>query len=93
MAEVLRGARDLADFDRLYEELMGAQFLDDTEETWLRASRILLDLKLRGAILPFPDAEIAAVALAGDHSVYSSDEHFARIPGLRLHSPPTAGST
>jgi len=86
LAEVLRGSRSTDHLERLRRDMAGAEFIGDDEESWLLASRIMLDLKLRGQTIPLPDAMIAAQALQGSHAVYSHDEHFRRIPGLRLHA-------
>jgi len=85
LIEVLRGARTQADFERLSGDMRGAVFIEDTEESWLLASQILLSLKLRGESIPVADAVIAAQALEGGHFVFSHDRHFQRIDGLQLH--------
>ena len=85
LVEVLRGARDRSHFDELYDQMRGALLIEDDEGSWLRAAELLLDLKLRGEVIPLPDAMIAAQALLGGHAVYTADPHFARIAGLRLH--------
>ena len=85
LAEVLRGARSETEFDEITEELLATRLLDSNQQTWILAGRILFDLRLRGQTIPLPDAVIAAHALAGDHELYSLDEHFSRVPGLKLH--------
>ncbi len=85
MAEILRGARNQADFDELHDQLLAASFVEDNAESWVLASQVLLDLKLKGQLIPFADAVIAAQALLGDHVVFTHDEHFERVPGLKLY--------
>ncbi len=88
-AELLRGARDGDEF-RLLEETLGAlPFLESDKEAWQRTGRLLFDLGRRGVTLSFADALIAALALEGDHQVYTLDEHFQRVPGLRLYEAST----
>ena len=85
MAEVLRGARSDRDFDEMTDELLGAEYLEDDYDTWISAARILYELKTRGEVIPLPDAVIAAHALQGNHSVYTTDGHFQRVNGLQLY--------
>jgi predicted nucleic acid-binding protein len=85
LAEVLRGARNQQDFEELADQLQAAVLIDDDHDSWLQASRILFELKLQGQVIPLADAIIAAHALLGGHEVYTTDEHFQRVPGVRLH--------
>ena len=85
LVEILRGAKDRGDFDELLDQLQAAVILDDDEESWLLASQILFDLRRSGQSIPMPDAVIAAHAILGDHSLYTSDQHFQRIPSVKLH--------
>jgi predicted nucleic acid-binding protein len=84
LVEVMRGARNLPDYEELNEQLRAAYFIDDSEESWLRSARLMFELKLRGETIPLPDAIIAAQALEGDHSLLAKDVHFERVPGLKL---------
>ena len=84
--EVLRGARSQVDLDELSDQLLGPAFIESSRESWLLAGQLLLDLKLKGLTIPFQDAAIAAQALNGEHAVYTHDEHFRRVPGLRLYA-------
>ena len=45
------------------------------------------DLRSRGLLLADNDLWIAATALARDLTLVSRDQHFERVPGLKLHSP------
>lgn len=87
LVEILRGARNQSDFDRLRRLLLGAALLETSESCWFRAAGILLDLKLRGEVIPAADAIIAGQALEDGHSVYTIDRHFQRVSGLPLYSP------
>lgn len=84
-AELVRGVRDDRDLHVLEDNLEGIPFLETGKETWRRAGQLLLDLRRQGRTIALPDAVIAAQALEGDHQVYTQDEHFQRVPGLRLH--------
>lgn len=83
--ELLRGARTSDDLHRLERQLDALPFLDTTKVTWMRAGELLARLDGGGRAIPLPDAVIAAHALQGEHSLYTLDDHFRRVPGLRLH--------
>jgi predicted nucleic acid-binding protein len=85
LAEVLRGARNEREFEEMSEELLAAEFIDDDLESWQLTSRVLVELKFQGTTVPLADALIGAQALQGGHAVYTLDNHFQRISGLRLH--------
>jgi predicted nucleic acid-binding protein len=85
LAEVLRGARNEREFEEMSEELLAAEFIDEDLESWQLTSRLLVELKLQGTTIPLADALIGAQALQGGHAVYTLDNHFQRIPRLRLH--------
>src|SRR6266496_5318275 len=52
LAEVLRGARDRPHLYELYDQMRGAFLIEDDEDSWLRAAELLLELKLRGEVIP-----------------------------------------
>jgi predicted nucleic acid-binding protein len=85
LAEVLRGARSDSEFREMSEELLSMRYLDGGQDAWLVAARILFDLKREGQIIPLGDAIIAAEAMLSESAVYGHDEHFRRVPGLRIH--------
>ena len=85
-AELLRGARDAAQFHALEDHLDALPFLEMTGATWRATGRILGELQRRGSAISLPDAAIAALALEHGLQVYTRDDHFQRIPGLELHT-------
>lgn len=89
-AELLQGARTEQEARDLEYDLAAFAFLETKQDTWRRAGRLLFELRRRGVTLPVTDAIIAAAALQAKHEVYTLDEHFQRVPGLRLYKP--AGS-
>jgi hypothetical protein len=86
MAEVLRGARNEGEFERLRLRLAEVPFLPETKETWTRVGAVAYQLKRRGLTVPLPDVLIGAIALEHGQEVYTQDEHFRRIPGLKLYA-------
>lgn len=87
LAELLRGLRSQGERDRLERELTGATFLEMTKAAWRRAGVVGSLLESAGQAIPMTDVFIAALAVEGDHEVFTFDKHFERIPGLRLYDP------
>lgn len=85
ISEVLQGARDDAQFSEILSWLSVIPYLEISKQTWVTAARLSTSLRLRGQMTPLSDLVIAAMALEGDHQVYTLDEHFQRVPGLRLY--------
>jgi predicted nucleic acid-binding protein len=54
-------------------------------ETWRQTGRLLYELRRIGQVIPLADALIAVHALKNDCEVYARDEHFQRVPRLKLH--------
>ncbi len=86
MAEVLQGASDSADFSRLRERFQSLQFLETPLRIWERVGELAYQLSSRGLRTPMTDLTVAAVALEHDLPLFALDQHFQRIPGLKLHS-------
>ncbi|MHB9150619.1 MAG: type II toxin-antitoxin system VapC family toxin [Thermoleophilia bacterium] len=79
MAELLRGARDRSDFERL-ELLLGATTsLALDRPTWERAARLGFDLRRAGVTVPTVDLIIAASAMEAGVTLLHMDAHFESI--------------
>ena len=85
LAEVLQGARGEPEFDRLRTLLAALPYLETTKQTWARAGELAMQLRGQGRLIPLTDLVIAALALEGDHQVFTLDEHFQRVPELKLY--------
>jgi hypothetical protein len=84
MAELLRGARDTSDFERL-ELLLGATTcLTLDRPTWERAARLGFDVRRAGVTVPTVDLAIAASAMEAGVTLLHMDAHFERIAA---HAP------
>ena len=84
-AEVLQGARNSQEFDSLRDRLSALPYQEETIETWVRVGSLSYQLRRRGVALALVDVLIAALAIEGEHSLYTLDDHFQRVPGLKLH--------
>lgn len=91
-AEVLHGARNPADHAKLLALLNRFAQIFTPENIWDLVGDNLAILRAAGTTIPFPDAVLATIAIAGDHELWSRDAHFAQIqrslPSLRLFVEP-----
>ena len=83
LAEVLLGFRRDEHADWVASVLRGLRWMEIGWEDWRSAARIGRELAGNGHTLPLSDLVIAAVALANDLVVFTSDPHFDLIPNLR----------
>lgn len=88
LAEVLQGARVKAEVDRLEGIFRSLPFLEGNRETWATAGKLAFQLRREGRAVPVTDLAVAAVAMEHDCTLYTLDQHFQRIPGLKLHEIP-----
>ena len=91
LAEVLQGARAQRDYDSLLTALTAFPYEEMNDTTWALAGHIGHQLGRRGKLIPMTDLAIAALALQGDHEVFSADRHFDRVAALKRHWPETSG--
>jgi predicted nucleic acid-binding protein len=92
LTEVLHGARTELEFSSLHDRLTAVPYLQEPPAIWAKAGHLSFDLIRQGMKLSVPDVLIAALALEGDHEVYTLDEHFKRVPGLRLYQVKASNS-
>lgn len=82
-AELLIGARNAADLERLRVLLGSLAELTCGDDLWNGAARLGFDLKRKGLTVPLPDLLIAQAAIDGDVELWHLDDHFEAI---REHS-------
>ncbi|HEY8767782.1 MAG TPA: PIN domain-containing protein [Dehalococcoidia bacterium] len=85
LAEVLQGASGERDHVRLESALEAAAYVEVTRAAWVRAGRLSRELRGSGQAVPLTDLIIAAIAVEGDHELFTFDPDFQRVPGLRLY--------
>ena len=81
-AEILAGARDPADLDRIAAGLDVLEQVVIVEEVWDLLGKNLSRLRSSGVTVPLADAMIAAVAIENDLELWTRDAHFLRIQGV-----------
>ncbi|MBX9624565.1 MAG: PIN domain-containing protein [Gemmataceae bacterium] len=91
-AEVLAGARNSADRQRLLVVLASFPPVPITDPVWDAVGDNLLRLRRAGLTIPFPDVVVATAGIAYDVEVWARDQHFPRmaahLPALRLFAEP-----
>ncbi len=87
LAELLQGAPEEEQRVELAEALRGVEFLPVEREGYERAGMVGAQLRARGETIPTSDLIVAAAALVRGWAILTTDAHFDRVPGLRLHRP------
>lgn len=88
LAELLQGSRSPGQGEEMFFALGGVRYLEMDMPAWRRTGELAASLRRQGIALPLSDLMIGSLALEHGHEVYTVDEHFRRIPGLRLYQPP-----
>lgn len=87
--ELLRGARDDAQYHRLERLLSALPELPTADDTWTRAGRLGFQLRRQALTVAIPDLLIAVLAMSADAVVVHRDHDFdllARHVPLRVES-------
>ena len=88
MAEILQGVKALEEANLVKQSLEKLPYLEITRDIWKAAGEISAFIRGTGVTIPLSDLIIAAVALSGDHEIFTIDPHFNKVDGLRLHNVP-----
>jgi predicted nucleic acid-binding protein len=84
VSEILKGARDEADYERLFTILGATTTISFTVATWARTARLGFELRRAGITIPTVDLAIASNALEEGYALAHRDRHFALIAA---HAP------
>jgi predicted nucleic acid-binding protein len=91
-AEVLHGARNPADRQRLIQELNVFAQIPIPDSLWDAIGGALAALRAAGVTVPFPDTVLACVAIEHGIELWTRDQHFTmmqtHLPPLRLFQEP-----
>jgi hypothetical protein len=88
MAEILQGVKATKEANLVKQSLEKLPYLEITRNIWEAAGEISASLRGTGITIPLSDLIIAAVALSGNHEIFTIDPHFYKVDGLRLHNVP-----
>ncbi len=84
VSELLKGARDETDYERLLTVLGATTTVSFTAATWARTARLGFELRCAGITIPTVDLAIASSALEEGFVLAHRDRHFALIA---VHAP------
>lgn len=91
-AEVLHGAKNPADRQRLHQELNVFAQITLPDSLWDAVGDALAALRAAGVTVPFPDAVLGCVAIEYGIELWTRDQHFALmqtvLPQLMLFQEP-----
>jgi predicted nucleic acid-binding protein len=85
LAEVLQGANNDDQIESIGSRMLVLPFLEAHQSVWKQAGTLASQLRRRGQMTALGDIVIALQAIEGEHSVFTTDSDFRRIPGLKLH--------
>lgn len=85
LAEVIQGVREPEAAAALATYLQRLPYVEADKDTWTRAGELSYRLRRQGRAIPLTDLVVAAIALKHDHHLYAVDEHFQRVPDLKMH--------
>lgn len=85
MAEILQGVKTPKEATLVEQNLAKLTYLEITRDIWVTAGEMSSSLRRAGNTIPLSDLLIAAIALSGNHEIFTVDQHFTKIDGLRLH--------
>ena len=86
MAEILQGVKTPKETNLVEQNLEKLPYLEITRDIWVVAGKMSASLRNTGNTIPLSDLIIAAMALSGNHEIFTIDQHFNKIDGLRLHN-------
>jgi predicted nucleic acid-binding protein len=86
MAEILQGVKAPKEASLVKQKLEKLPYLEITRDIWVTAGEISASLRGTGITIPLSDLTIAAIALSGDHEIFTIDPHFNKVDRLRLHN-------
>jgi len=78
-AEILRGAKNLKEYERLNDLLNGLTYLAVEDSFWERLARFSFELFKKGIIVPLIDTYIALLAIENNVPIVHKDKHFDLI--------------
>ncbi|MCB9481601.1 MAG: PIN domain-containing protein [Desulfobacteraceae bacterium] len=74
-AELLYGARDLYEFEKIKKALGDLTYIQTTENAWSYLGEILFNLKKNGLTIPFQDALLISISITHNLPIWTKDKH------------------
>jgi predicted nucleic acid-binding protein len=87
LAELRRGCRTPGQTRVMLQAMDPLTYLEPSRKAWLQAGELAMEGAGRGHMLEFGDCLLAAISVEEECALFSLDQDFRRIPGVRLHRP------
>lgn len=86
-AEILRGIQEPALRERRASQLAVLQWGDAPPKLWLQTAETAREQDRAGRAIPLTDAHVAAMCIANNVALWTTDRHFDRVQGLCRFRP------
>jgi predicted nucleic acid-binding protein len=87
--ELLQGIKAAKGKGKVMELFTGLDYREMTQDIWISAGALSQTLKSKGFNLPMSDILLAAIALKHNLAIFTLDNHFDSIPGVKRHDSMT----
>ena len=88
LAELLQGIKTHREARLVQQSLGKLPYLEMTRDDWQQAGELSASLRRKGTTLPLSDLVIGAMAIKAGLEIFTTDPHFKKIPGLKIHQIP-----
>jgi predicted nucleic acid-binding protein len=83
--ELLQGVKSEAEKARISGILTTLPYIEMTERLWRQAALLSVSLRKKGVAVPLSDILISSLAIEKALPIFTLDQHFEQIPGVRLY--------
>lgn len=83
--ELTQGLRSDKEKSAVLEALKSLEYIEMSEDLWIKAGELSLALRKGGKTIPFSDVLIASVAINNNLSIITVDKHFEEIKEARIY--------
>ncbi len=88
LSELLQGIKNPKENRLVQQSLAKLPYLEIIRDDWQKAGELSAALRRKGLTLPLSDLVIGAIAIRTSLEIFTTDQHFKKIPGLTLHQIP-----
>jgi len=85
LAELRQGCKTSQQATAMMARLLSLPYLDEGRDDWLAAGQIVAESRARGYHLETGDCLLAVLAMREQCPIFSLDQDFKRVPGLKLY--------
>jgi len=85
LAELRRGCRTPAQTKVMLQAMDPLGYFEASRAAWLQAGELAMEGAARGYRLELGDCLLAAISIQENCTLFTLDQDFRRIPGVKLH--------